>query len=91
LLLADGASVILTSSTTSIKGTPAFNVYSATKAAVRNFARSWILDLKDRRLPPRACVSLTTFVALRLRVRNSRGPSTGGLDSPPGGDCTTLA
>lgn len=49
-LLADGASVILTSSTTSIKGTPAFSVYSATKAAVRNFARSWILDLKDRRI-----------------------------------------
>jgi NAD(P)-dependent dehydrogenase (short-subunit alcohol dehydrogenase family) len=49
-LLADGASVILTSSTTSIKGTPAFSVYSATKAAVRNFARSWILDVKDRRI-----------------------------------------
>lgn len=49
-LLRDGASVILTSSTTSIKGTGAFSVYSATKAAVRNFARSWILDLKDRRI-----------------------------------------
>ncbi|MBD0318790.1 MAG: SDR family oxidoreductase [Gemmatimonadetes bacterium] len=47
-LLVDGASVILTSSTTSVKGTPAFSVYSASKAAVRNFARSWILDLKDR-------------------------------------------
>jgi len=49
-LLRDGASVILTSSTTSISGTPAFSVYSATKAAVRNFARNWILDLKDRRI-----------------------------------------
>ena len=49
-LLRDGASVILTSSITGIKGTPAFSVYSATKAAVRNFARSWILDLKDRRI-----------------------------------------
>lgn len=49
-LLAEGASVILTSSTTSIKGTPAFSVYSATKAAVRNFARSWILDVKDRHI-----------------------------------------
>jgi NAD(P)-dependent dehydrogenase (short-subunit alcohol dehydrogenase family) len=49
-LLRDGGSVILTSSTTSIKGTAAFSVYSATKAAVRNFARSWILDLKDRRI-----------------------------------------
>jgi NAD(P)-dependent dehydrogenase (short-subunit alcohol dehydrogenase family) len=49
-LLKDGASVILNSSTTSISGTPAFSVYSATKAAVRNFARSWILDLKDRHI-----------------------------------------
>jgi NAD(P)-dependent dehydrogenase (short-subunit alcohol dehydrogenase family) len=49
-LLRDGASVILTSSTTSISGTPSFSVYSATKAAVRNFARNWILDLKDRRI-----------------------------------------
>ena len=47
-LLKDGASVILTGSTTSIKGTAAFSIYSATKAAVRNLARSWMLDLKDR-------------------------------------------
>jgi NAD(P)-dependent dehydrogenase (short-subunit alcohol dehydrogenase family) len=49
-LLRDGASIIITSSTTSISGTPAFSVYSATKAAVRNFARNWILDLKDRHI-----------------------------------------
>jgi NAD(P)-dependent dehydrogenase (short-subunit alcohol dehydrogenase family) len=49
-LLKDGASIVLTASTTSVKGTPAFSVYSATKAAVRNFARSWILDLKPRRI-----------------------------------------
>lgn len=49
-LLKNGASIILTSSTTSISGTPAFSVYSATKAAVRNFARNWILDLKDRHI-----------------------------------------
>lgn len=49
-LLKDGASVILTSSTTSISGTPAFSVYSATKAAVRSFARNWMLDLKDRHI-----------------------------------------
>jgi NAD(P)-dependent dehydrogenase (short-subunit alcohol dehydrogenase family) len=47
-LLSKGASVILTGSTTSIKGTASFSVYSASKAALRNFARSWILDLKDR-------------------------------------------
>lgn len=49
-LLRDGASIILTGSATSISGTPSFSVYSATKAAVRNFARSWILDLKDRHI-----------------------------------------
>ncbi|SER19250.1 SDR family NAD(P)-dependent oxidoreductase [Sphingobium sp. YR768] len=49
-LLRDGASIILTASTTSISGTPALSVYSATKAAVRNFARNWILDLKDRHI-----------------------------------------
>jgi len=49
-LLHDGASVILNSSTTSISGTPSFSVYSATKAAVRSFARNWILDLKDRHI-----------------------------------------
>jgi NAD(P)-dependent dehydrogenase (short-subunit alcohol dehydrogenase family) len=49
-LLADRASVILTGSTTGSTGTPAFSVYSASKAAVRNFARSWILDLAPRRI-----------------------------------------
>lgn len=49
-LLKDGSSVILTGSTTSITGTPAFSIYSATKAAIRNFARSWILDLKERKI-----------------------------------------
>lgn len=47
-LLSDKASVILTSSTAAIQGTPGFSVYSASKAAVRNFARSWALDVKDR-------------------------------------------
>jgi len=49
-LLKDGGAIILTGSTTSVSGTPDFSVYSATKAAVRNFARNWILDLKDRRI-----------------------------------------
>ncbi len=49
-LLKDGGSVILTSSIASFRGTPAFNIYSATKAAVRSFARSWTTDLKDRRI-----------------------------------------
>lgn len=49
-LLKDGGSIVLNASTTSISGTPALSVYAATKAAVRSFARNWILDLKDRRI-----------------------------------------
>ncbi|RQZ65565.1 SDR family NAD(P)-dependent oxidoreductase [Burkholderia sp. Bp9004] len=49
-LLTEGASVILTGSTAGSAGTAAFSVYSASKAAVRAFVRSWILDLKDRRV-----------------------------------------
>jgi len=49
-LLAEGAAVVLTGSITGITGTPAFSVYSASKAAVRALARSWILDLKDRHI-----------------------------------------
>ena len=49
-LLRDGGSIVLMASTTSISGTPALSVYSATKAAVRNFARNWMLDLKDRHI-----------------------------------------
>jgi NAD(P)-dependent dehydrogenase (short-subunit alcohol dehydrogenase family) len=49
-LLRDGASVILTGSTTGVTGAPAMSVYSASKAAIRNFARSWIQDLAPRRI-----------------------------------------
>jgi NAD(P)-dependent dehydrogenase (short-subunit alcohol dehydrogenase family) len=47
-LLAKGSSVILTGSIASIKGFPSLSVYDASKAAVRSFARSWIVDLKGR-------------------------------------------
>ncbi len=49
-LLTDGASIILNGSIASIKGTPAFGVYSASKAAVRSFARTWLVDLKERKI-----------------------------------------
>ncbi|WP_299743814.1 SDR family oxidoreductase [Devosia sp.] len=45
-LMKAGGSIILTGSTTGTKGSAAFSVYSASKAAVRNFARSWAVDLK---------------------------------------------
>ncbi len=46
-LMAKGSSVILTGSTAGTEGTANFSVYSASKAAVRNLARSWVLDLKE--------------------------------------------
>ena len=48
--LADGASIILNASVCSIKAAPAMSVYCATKAAVRSFARTWTMDLKDRKI-----------------------------------------
>jgi NAD(P)-dependent dehydrogenase (short-subunit alcohol dehydrogenase family) len=49
-LLSDGGSIILNASIASIKGMEAFSVYSASKAAVRSFARSWTVDLKHRKI-----------------------------------------
>jgi NAD(P)-dependent dehydrogenase (short-subunit alcohol dehydrogenase family) len=49
-LMADGASIILNASIVASKGLPEWSVYSATKAAVRSFARTWTTDLKDRRI-----------------------------------------
>ncbi len=47
-LMQRGACIVLNASIVSITGSPAFSVYSATKAAVRSFARTWCVDLKDR-------------------------------------------
>ena len=49
-LLREGGSVILTGSIASVKGIPGFGVYSATKAALRSFVRTWTLELKDRKI-----------------------------------------
>ena len=49
-LMPDGASIILNASIVASKGFPAWSVYSATKAALRSFARTWTMDLKERRI-----------------------------------------
>jgi NAD(P)-dependent dehydrogenase (short-subunit alcohol dehydrogenase family) len=49
-LMPKGSSIVLNASMVSIKGMPAFSVYAASKAALRSFARSWIVDLKDRQI-----------------------------------------
>ena len=47
-LFADNGSIILNGSIAGVKGIPRFGVYSASKAAVRSFARTWLVELKDR-------------------------------------------
>ena len=47
-LLGQGASIIVNASISGIKGQPGLGIYSATKAALRNLVRTWILDLKGR-------------------------------------------
>ncbi len=49
-LLNDGGSIILNGSVASVKGTPGFWVYGASKAALRNFVRAWAVELKDRHI-----------------------------------------
>jgi NAD(P)-dependent dehydrogenase (short-subunit alcohol dehydrogenase family) len=47
-LMSAGASIVINGSMVSVKGLPAFGVYAATKAALRSFARTWAVDLKER-------------------------------------------
>jgi len=49
-LMPAGGAIVINGSMVSIKGIPAFGVYAATKAALRSFARTWAVDLKERRL-----------------------------------------
>jgi NAD(P)-dependent dehydrogenase (short-subunit alcohol dehydrogenase family) len=71
-LLPDGASIILNASIVTSKGLPARSVYSATKAAVRSFARTWTTDLKDRRI--------------RVNAVSPGGIFTPGLDDSEAGE-----
>ncbi len=47
-LMSEGGTIILNASATSVSGAPAFSIYGSSKAAVRNLARSWAMDLKGR-------------------------------------------
>jgi NAD(P)-dependent dehydrogenase (short-subunit alcohol dehydrogenase family) len=49
-LFTDGGSIFLKGSMASIKGFAGFGVYSASKAAVRSFARTWLVELKERKI-----------------------------------------
>ncbi len=49
-LFKDGGSIILNSSVSNVLGLPGFTAYAASKAAVRNLARGWTMELKDRKI-----------------------------------------
>jgi NAD(P)-dependent dehydrogenase (short-subunit alcohol dehydrogenase family) len=59
-LLNDGASVILTGSTTAERGRPGLSIYAATKAAVRSLARAWANELADRNIRVNVVVAGST-------------------------------
>jgi NAD(P)-dependent dehydrogenase (short-subunit alcohol dehydrogenase family) len=67
-LLRDGSSIILTASTTGSKGAAAFSVYSASKAAVRSFARTWTMDLQSRKIRVNALSPGPTETAALTRM-----------------------
>lgn len=59
-LLNDGASIILTGSTTADRGRPGLSIYAATKAAVRSLARAWASELADRNIRVNVVVAGST-------------------------------
>jgi NAD(P)-dependent dehydrogenase (short-subunit alcohol dehydrogenase family) len=71
-LFQDGGSIIMTASIGGSKGFEGASVYSATKAAIRSFARSWSVDLKDRKIrvnavsPGLIATPMATTAAMRL-------------------------
>lgn len=83
-LMSAGASIILTGSSTGVMGTPSFSVYSATKAAIRNFARSWALDLKGTGIRVNVLSPGPTRTELALDVVGEAGMDEMGAGTPLG-------
>lgn len=83
-LMTEGASIILTGSSTGVMGTPQFSVYSATKAAVRNLARSWALDLRDTGIRVNVLSPGPTKTELALEVVGEEGMDALGSTTPLG-------
>jgi NAD(P)-dependent dehydrogenase (short-subunit alcohol dehydrogenase family) len=83
-LMASGASIILTGSSTGVMGTPRFSVYSATKAAIRNFARSWALDLQGTSIRVNVLSPGPTRTELALEVVGEEAMDALGAATPLG-------
>jgi NAD(P)-dependent dehydrogenase (short-subunit alcohol dehydrogenase family) len=92
-LLGAGGSIILTGSSAGAMGTPQFSVYSATKAAIRNFARSWALDLSGTGIRVNVLSPGPTKTELALEVVGDEGMDAIGAGTPLGrvGDPTEIA
>ena len=76
-LMPDGASIVLNASIVASKGLAANSVYSATKAAVRSFARTWTTDLKARHIRVNAVSPGSTDTQQRLKMLSNAVPSAG--------------
>lgn len=83
-LMAAGSSIILTGSSTGVMGTPQFSVYSATKAAVRNLARSWAQDLRGTGIRVNVLSPGPTRTELAVEVVGEEALATLGATTPIG-------
>jgi NAD(P)-dependent dehydrogenase (short-subunit alcohol dehydrogenase family) len=83
-LMSAGASIVLTGSSTGVMGTPSFSVYSATKAAVRNLARSWAQDLRGTGIRVNVLSPGPTRTELALEVVGEAGMDAMGTGTPLG-------
>jgi len=83
-LMGEGGSIILTGSSTGVMGTPGFSVYSATKAAIRNFARSWSLDLRGTGIRVNVLSPGPTRTELAMEVMGDEAMDALGATTPIG-------
>ena len=92
-LMSAGSSIILTGSSTGVMGTPQFSVYSATKAAIRNLARSWALDLRGTGICVNVLSPGSTKTELAMEVMGEDAMDALGATTPLGrmGDPTETA